>query len=66
MLNFPVVVSRSETMHSVYVQVTRKVLAKFRALWKLLKSPQKLNILSSVQFTYWYRCSVCNLMNTNE
>lgn len=66
MLNILVVVSRSETMHSVSVQVTRRVLAKFRELWKLLKGAQKPNNLSSVPFTYRYRCSVHSLLNSNE
>ena len=32
MLNIPVIVFRNKTMHSVYLQVTRRVLVKFRDL----------------------------------
>lgn len=48
MRDLPIMASRSETVNSVYLQMIRRVLVKFRELQKLLKALQKPNVLDSV------------------
>lgn len=48
MRDLPIMASRSETVNSVYLQVIKRVLVKFREPQKLLKALQKPNILNSV------------------
>lgn len=58
MLTLPVMASGRDTMHSVYLKVTRRVLARPRKRWMLWKAPQKPNFWvqcwSHTEISVWY------------